>query len=93
MRAALTPRTKAVIVVHLAGWPCDMKAIAELTRSRGIWLIEDCAQAHGAEIDREMRRHQCFSCRPIRRWRTCEVSVSITDTVMTISTRMADTSE
>ena len=51
------------------------------------------AAAHGAEIDREARRHQCFSCRPIRRWRTCEVSVSITDTVMTISTRMADTSE
>jgi len=49
--AKITPRTKAVIVVHLAGWPCDMKAIAELTRSRGIWLIEDCAQAHGAEID------------------------------------------
>ena len=51
------------------------------------------AAADGAEIDREARRHQCFSCRPIRRWRTCEVSVSITDTVMTISTRMADTSE
>ena len=51
------------------------------------------AAADGAEIDRKVRRHQCFSCRPIRRWRTYEVSVSITDTVMTISTRMADTSE
>jgi dTDP-4-amino-4,6-dideoxygalactose transaminase len=47
--AEITPRTKAVIVVHLAGWPCDMAAIVELTRSRGIVLIEDCAQAHGAE--------------------------------------------
>src|SRR4029450_9042569 len=51
------------------------------------------AAADGVEIDREVRRHQCFSCRPIRGWRTYEVSVSITDTVMTISTRMADTSE
>ncbi len=49
--------------------------------------------ANGAEIDGKARWHQCCSCRPIRRWRMCEVSVSITDTVMMISTRMADTSE
>jgi dTDP-4-amino-4,6-dideoxygalactose transaminase len=49
--AAITPRTKAVIPVHLGGWPADMPAIAALARSRGIYLIEDCAQAHGAEID------------------------------------------
>jgi dTDP-4-amino-4,6-dideoxygalactose transaminase len=45
----LTPRTKAIIPVHLAGWPCDMDAIMELARSRGIAVIEDCAQAHGAQ--------------------------------------------
>lgn len=44
----LTPRTKAIIVVHLAGWPCDMDSILELARKRGIRVIEDCAQAHGA---------------------------------------------
>jgi dTDP-4-amino-4,6-dideoxygalactose transaminase len=44
----LTPRTKAIIVVHLAGWPCDMDPILELARNRGIKVIEDCAQAHGA---------------------------------------------
>lgn len=49
--AALTDRTKAVIPVHLGGWPADMPAIAELARERGLIVIEDCAQAHGAEID------------------------------------------
>ncbi|WP_265518338.1 DegT/DnrJ/EryC1/StrS family aminotransferase [Nitratireductor luteus] len=44
----LTPRTKAVIVVHLAGWPADMPAIMRLARRHGIFVIEDCAQAHGA---------------------------------------------
>src|SRR5271165_7088514 len=44
----LTPRTKAIIPVHLAGWPCDMDPIMDLARKRGIKVIEDCAQAHGA---------------------------------------------
>lgn len=46
--AALTPRTKAVIVVHLAGWPCEMDPILQLARERGLKVVEDCAQAHGA---------------------------------------------
>lgn len=44
----ITSRTKAVICVHLAGWPCEMDELAALCRRRGVWLIEDCAQAHGA---------------------------------------------
>ena len=44
----LTPKTKAIIAVHLAGWPCDMDPILELAKARGITVIEDCAQAHGA---------------------------------------------
>lgn len=48
IRAVLTPRTKAIIVVHLAGWPCDMDPILELAREYGLKVIEDCAQAHGA---------------------------------------------
>jgi len=48
VRAALTLRTRAVVAVHLAGWPCDMDPIMALARSRGIKVIEDCAQAHGA---------------------------------------------
>jgi dTDP-4-amino-4,6-dideoxygalactose transaminase len=43
----LTPRTKAVICVHLAGYPCDMDPIMELSETHGFKVIEDCAQAHG----------------------------------------------
>lgn len=48
IRAVLTPRTKAVICVHLAGWPCDMDPIMDLATEKGLYVIEDCAQAHGA---------------------------------------------
>ena len=44
----LTPRTKAVICVHLGGWPCDMDPIMALADAHGFKVIEDCAQAHGA---------------------------------------------
>ncbi len=44
----LTPKTKAVICVHLAGWPCDMDPIMALAEQHGLKVIEDCAQAHGA---------------------------------------------
>jgi dTDP-4-amino-4,6-dideoxygalactose transaminase len=46
-----TPRTRAIIPVHLAGWPVDVPAIMDLVAGREIKVIEDCAQAHGAEID------------------------------------------
>lgn len=48
IRTVLTPRTKAIIAVHLAGWPCDMDSIMELAGKHGLKVIEDCAQAHGA---------------------------------------------
>jgi dTDP-4-amino-4,6-dideoxygalactose transaminase len=44
----LSPRTRAIVVVHLAGWPCDMDSITALARDHGLKVIEDCAQAHGA---------------------------------------------
>lgn len=46
----LTERTRAIIPVHLAGWPCDMDAITGLAREHDLKVIEDCAQAHGATI-------------------------------------------
>jgi hypothetical protein len=46
--AVLTSRTKGIIAVHLAGWPCDMDPIMDLAREKGIWVVEDCAQASGA---------------------------------------------
>lgn len=44
------PRTKAIIAVHLGGWPCDIAGLVALADSRGIAVIEDCAQAHGAKL-------------------------------------------
>lgn len=46
--AAITERTKAIVVVHLAGRPVDMDAFCDLGKRRGLTIIEDCAQAHGA---------------------------------------------
>lgn len=48
IKAVITPKTKAIIAVHLAGWPCDMDPIMALAREYGLKVIEDCAQAHGA---------------------------------------------
>lgn len=48
IEAQLSPRTRAVIVVHLAGWPADMDPIMSLARQGRLAVIEDCAQAHGA---------------------------------------------
>jgi dTDP-3-amino-3,4,6-trideoxy-alpha-D-glucose transaminase len=47
----MTPHTKAVLVVHLYGHPAPMGAIAARARERGLKVLEDCAQAHGASID------------------------------------------
>jgi len=49
IEAALTPKTKAVIVVHLAGCPAEMDEIMALSRKHNFYVIEDCAQAHGAK--------------------------------------------
>lgn len=48
IRPVLSPRTRAIVCVHLAGWPCDMDAIMTLAGEHGLFVIEDCAQAHGA---------------------------------------------
>jgi dTDP-4-amino-4,6-dideoxygalactose transaminase len=48
---AITKKTKAVLVVHLYGKPCDMDKIIEICQSEGLLLIEDCAQSHGAKYN------------------------------------------
>src|SRR5262249_26364824 len=48
IKAVLSPRTKAIIAVHLGGWPCDLDPIVELAHKQKLTIIEDCAQAHGA---------------------------------------------
>ncbi len=55
---ATTPRTRAILAVHLAGWPCDLPALSALAESRGVALVEDCAQAHGAS----------YAGRPVGSW-------------------------
>jgi dTDP-4-amino-4,6-dideoxygalactose transaminase len=47
----ITPRTRAIVPVHLAGWPCDMPGIMALAKQHNLTVIEDCAQAHGATIN------------------------------------------
>lgn len=53
-RDVLTDSTRAIMTVHLAGWPCDMPGFLDLARERGLNLIEDCAQAHGAKLDGQL---------------------------------------
>lgn len=70
---AITPRTRAVLAVHQLGVPCDLAALVEITRRRGLFLIEDAACAIGSEILREGRWERigrphgdiaCFSFHP-----------------------------
>ncbi len=58
IKKVLSPKTKAIIVVHLAGWPCDMKSIMQWAKQHNLFVIEDCAQAHGAK----------YQDRPVGSW-------------------------
>ena len=49
IKRVITERTKAIICVHLAGWPCEMDSIMALAKEHNLYVIEDCAQAHGAK--------------------------------------------
>jgi len=51
IKDAITPKTKAIIAVHIYGQPCDMDALLAIAKEHNLALIEDCAQAHGAEFD------------------------------------------
>ncbi len=47
--SAITNKTKAIVCVHLAGWPCEMDEIMSIAKKHNLFVIEDCAQAHGAK--------------------------------------------
>ena len=49
IRSVITDKTKAIVCVHLAGWPCEMDEIMSLSKEFDLYVIEDCAQAHGAK--------------------------------------------
>ena len=48
IRSKITKKTKAIVCVHLAGWPCEMDEIMNLAKKFNLYVIEDCSQAHGA---------------------------------------------
>jgi len=70
----ITPNTKAIVCVHLAGLPCDMDPIMALARERGIYIIEDCAQAHGARYKGRM----VGSIGDIGAWSFCQDKIMTT---------------
>ena len=72
--AILSPRTRGIICVHLAGWPCDMDPIMALAESRGIKVIEDCAQAHGGRY----RGRRLGSIGHIGAWSFCQDKIMTT---------------
>lgn len=51
IKKVVTDKTKAIIAVHLAGWPCDIEALMSFAEERNIKVVEDCAQAHGATLN------------------------------------------
>lgn len=54
IEASITPRTKAIIPVHIGGMPCDMRAIMEVAKKHNLFVLEDAAQAHYSSIDNKM---------------------------------------
>ena len=74
IEAVLTPATKAVIIVHLAGMPADMDPIMALARERGLKVIEDCAQAHGARY----RGRSVGSIGDVGAWSFCQDKIMTT---------------
>lgn len=49
IQKAITPKTKAIVCVHLAGWSCEMDEIMQIAAKHDLFVVEDCAQAHGAK--------------------------------------------
>ena len=72
--AVLTPRTKAIICVHLGGTPCDMDPIMAMAAQHGLKVIEDCAQAHGARY----RGRSVGSIGHIGAWSFCQDKIMTT---------------
>lgn len=70
----LSPHTKAVICVHLAGWPCDMDPIMALAETHGFKVIEDCAQAHGAQY----KNRSVGSIGHVGAWSFCQDKIMTT---------------
>ena len=74
IKKAITKNTKAVILVHLAGFPCELEEICNYCRSKNIYIIEDCAQAHGAKY----KNKSVGSWGDINAWSFCQDKIITT---------------
>ncbi|HPE60912.1 MAG TPA: DegT/DnrJ/EryC1/StrS aminotransferase family protein [Thiolinea sp.] len=74
IRPVLSPRTRAIICVHLAGWPCEMDAIMALAQAHDLKVVEDCAQAHGARY----RGRSVGTLGHIAAWSFCQDKIMTT---------------
>ena len=82
IEAAITPRTKAILPIHLFGHPCDIEAIVDIAARRGLAVIEDACQAHGATVNgRKVGSFGvgCFSFYPTKNITTAEGGIITTD--------------
>ena len=70
----ITPNTRAIVAVHLAGWPCEMDALMALAEQHGLYVIEDCAQAHGAIY----KGHSVGSIGHVGCWSFCQDKIMTT---------------
>ncbi len=74
IKKVYTNKTKAIICVHLAGWPCDMDPIMKFAEENNIYVIEDCAQAHGAMY----KNKKVGSIGHINTWSFCQDKIMST---------------
>ena len=68
----INKKTKAIVVVHLAGWPADMNAISYLAKQHKLCVVEDCAQAHGAGIYENGNLKKVGSFGDVSAWSFCQ---------------------
>ncbi|MHB0999192.1 MAG: DegT/DnrJ/EryC1/StrS family aminotransferase [Armatimonadota bacterium] len=74
IESVITPKTRAIIAVHLAGWPCDMDPILDIARKYNLKVIEDCAQCHGATY----KGRPCGSLGDVAAWSFCQDKIMTT---------------
>ena len=72
--SVITAKTRAIVCVHLAGWPCEMDEIMSLAEHHNLYVIEDCAQAHGAKY----KKRSVGSIGHIGAWSFCQDKIMTT---------------
>lgn len=78
IESLITPRTKAIVVVHLGGWPAEMEKICDLANNYKLLVIEDCSQAHGAQIKFNDKFKSVGSFGDLSAWSFCQDKIITT---------------